>query len=384
MSMPNPAARPRILHVVNDLDSGGLERNLLALTQHTADRFVHLVCCVRKRGVLADEFEAAAVEVRALNAARRDFSVAWRLAQECRRLQPDLVHTRNWGTVDGIIGARLARVPAVIHSEHGWDTLAPPRRRAWALRALSPWIDFVVAVSDHLGHHLSEHVGIRRTKVSVIRNGVDGRRFRPVADRHRLRRELGLEPAGPLVIAVGRLDPVKNYPGLIAAFGEVRRLAPEARLVIVGNGPEQHRIEHEVSRRDLGSAVRLVGFRDDVDAWLAAADIFTHCSLSEGMTNAALEAMATGLPVVASRVGGLQEIVVDGVTGRLVPCADANALANAVADYCNDPPTRAQHGHAGRERVLGEFTREAMTVAYVDLYERAIAGRRPPATVTEH
>lgn len=378
MNLDGSPARPRVLHIVNYLESGGLERNLLALVQQTGDRFTHLVCCIRQRGSLAARFEASSVRVTALETSGRDLSAAWRLRRECRRLRPELVHTRNWGTIDGIVGARLAGVPAVVHSEHGRDAAILPPHRRWTLRALSPWLDAVVAVSEHLGRYLRKEVGIRGHKVSVIRNGVDSGRFKPVSDRKALRRSLDLEPEAPIVVAVGRLDPVKNYPGLVAAFELVRRNAPNARLVIVGDGPERARIEREVARRGLADVVRLAGYRDNVEAWLAAADVFTHSSLFEGMTNAALEAMATGLPVVATRVGGLPEIVAEGVTGRLVPCADEHALARAIVEYCVEAQVRLQHGEAGRRRVVSDFTPKAMANAYAALYERTLAGRRAP------
>lgn len=368
--------RPQILHIVDNLGAGGLQKNLLALVEQTTDRFSHSICCVRDRGDIAERFEAASATVVDLDKAfGTDWSIPWRIAQHCRRLRPDIVHTRNWGAIDGVVGARLARVPIVIHSEHGWDTTDVPARRRWTLWALSPGIDTVVAVSDHLRRWLSEGIGITPPKVRLVRNGVDTNRFRPREDRDRLRRERGYEGDDRVVAAVGRFDPVKNYPLLIAAFEEVARRNAQARLLLIGTGAGRGNIEREVERRHLGSVVRFAGYRDDVEDWLATADVFVHPSLSEGMTNAALEAMATGLPIVATRVGGLQEIVVDGVTGRLIPGGDAAALAAAMTFYCADTMARAEHGRAGRARVLAEFTPQAMITGYVTLYEDMLARR---------
>lgn len=367
--------RPRILHVVNDLNVGGLERNLLALTRATGDCFDHHVCCIRERGTLADRFVASRVEVDALETVGRSHMVAWRIAQLCQRVRPHIVHTRNWGAIDGVVGARLARIPAVVHSEHGWDRPRLPRRRAWTLRALSPVIDAFVAVTAHLGAYLRDTVGVQESKISVIPNGVDGQRFRPVADRELLRRQLGLEPDRPIIIAVGRLEEVKNYPRLITVFSIVHRQRRDALLLIAGDGPARDGIKETVARLGLGDAVRLLGHRDDIENWLAAADIFTHAASSEGMTNAALEAMAAALPVVAANVGGLAEIVVEGVTGRLLEPAAEDAMAAALVQYCDDARMRAGHGAAGRERVLSTFTVEAMIRAYVGVYQRALAAR---------
>lgn len=370
------AARPRILHVVDNLGAGGLQKNLLTLIEQTSERFSHSICCVRNRGGLVERFEAASAAVVDLDKAfGTDWSIPWRIAQHCRRIRPDIVHTRNWGAIDGVVGARMARVPVVIHSEHGWDTTNAPARRRWVLWALSTGIDAVVAVSDHLRRWLSEDVGIAPGKLRLVRNGVDTNRFRPREDRDRLRRERGYQREDRVVAAVGRLDPVKNYPVLVAAFEEVARLDAQARLLVVGTGPQRDSIEREIERRHLGSIVRFAGYCDDVEDWLAMADVFVHPSLSEGMTNAALEAMASGLPIVATRVGGLQEMVVDGVTGRLVSGGDVAALAAAMTSYCADAVARGKHGNAGRARVLAEFTLQAMISGYVTLYEGMLARR---------
>jgi glycosyltransferase involved in cell wall biosynthesis len=223
---------------------------------------------------------------------------------------------------------------------------------------------------------LCEDIGLAARKVRLVRNGVDADRFRPRQERERLRRERGYAPEDQLVAAVGRLDPVKNYPLLVASFGTVVRQHPRARLLFVGAGPDRDAIEREIERRQLGRVVHLAGHREDVEDWLAAADVFVHPSLSEGMNNAALEAMAAGVPVVATRVGGLPEVVVDGVTGRLCAPGDEAGLAAAIAFYCEDTRTRAEHGRAGRARVVAEFTPQAMIAAYVELYEGMLAGGR--------
>jgi len=370
MTSATVGGRPQILHVVTDLNSGGLEKNLLLMVQRTADRFVHHVCCIRQRGELAHRFEACAANVTALDITGRSLSVAFRLAEHCRRVAPQVVHTRNWGAIDGIVGARLAGVPAIVHGEHGRDHATWPRRRGWTLRALSTWTDAIVGVSDDLGNYLRSEVGVGDSKVVVIPNGVDAERFRPAPERDRLRHQLGLEPGSPTIIAVGRLYPIKNYTSLVASFAAVRQGHPTARMVIVGDGPDREQIEKAVAQRGLQAVVRLVGYRDDIENWFAAADVFAHTAAFEGMNNAALEAMATALPVVATSVGGLREIVADGVTGRLVPYADENAMTQALLDYCLDARLRMRHGDAGRRRVMSKFTAEAMVGAYAQLYER--------------
>lgn len=372
-------SRPRVLHVLDSLAVGGLELALLGLIERTGDRFEHSVCCIRDLGTLMDRFANAGAGITLVGKRMgRDRSVPWRIARLCRTLRPHIVHTYNWVTIDGVVAARLARVPIVIHSEHGRDVAedaAPDRRRVRICRLLFPFVNRIVVVSKHLQRWLVEELAVRPRKVVFIPNGVDTERFRPSAHRDWLRRERGYEPAHVLIGAVGRLQAIKDYATLIAAFETVLRRQPEARLVIVGDGAERGSLADEADRRRLQHAVRLAGHQDDVQEWLAAMDLFVHPSLMEGTSNALLEAMAVGLPVVAGQVGGNPEVVVDGVTGRLVPIRDTAALAAAMQFYSLDVDARRQHGAAGRARVAQGYSMDAMVAGYTAVYQEALARR---------
>jgi sugar transferase (PEP-CTERM/EpsH1 system associated) len=373
------AARPRVLHVMDSLVEHGMELALLRLIQRTHHEFAHFICCVRELGARPHRFAAAGAEVTFIGkSVGQDWRVPWHIGRLCRTLRPDIVHTRNWGTIEGTLTARLARVPVVIHGEHGRETpggSASDRRRDRMRRLAFRFVDRIVVVSSHLERWARDEIGIRPQRTVLIRNGVDTSRFQPPADRERLRRTRGYGPEDIVIGAVGRLCPVKDHATLIAAFERVLRREPAARLLLVGEGPERRRLEEEIGRRGLQAAARLAGHQRDVAEWLGAMDVFVQPSLMEGTSNAVLEAMAVGLPVVATRVGGNPEAVVDGLTGRLAPLRDAAALATAIEGYAHGPAARRQHGAAGRARVARHYALDDMIAAYTFMYRETLARR---------
>ena len=381
MTSPAVNRQPvRILHAVDSLAAGGTELVSAALIERTEGRrFHHAVCSLRGSGLPANGLARLTVPMTLLGKRNgHDWSLALRIARLCRRLRPQVVHARNWGTMDAVVGARLAGVPVVIQSEHGRDLsdldgLRPGRIRV--RRLLAPFIDMHVVVSTHLQRWLLEQVRVRPEKVRIVRNGVDVTRFKPLLERDRFRYQHGYGPTELVFGAVGRLTPVKDYGTLLAAFHVVAERHPESRLIFVGDGTERSSLEDQIRRRGLAGRVHLGGHRDDVPEWLGIMDVFVHPSLMEGMSNAVLEAMAVGLPVVATAVGGTPEIVEDRLTGILVPPATPSALSEAMMSYCGDAPTRMAHGAAGRERVEREYPLTNMIAGYTEVYSEALARR---------
>jgi len=373
----------RVLHVIDTLGVGGTELGLANVVERTQGRISHAVCCVRDGGATADRLVAQGVPITMLHKRPgNDWGLPLRFARLCRDLAPDVVHTRNWGSIDGIVGARLARVPVVIHGEHGREATDPDgtnRRRNRARRMLSVVVDRMVAVSDQLGRWLVDEVGVRDAKVAVLKNGVNVDKFQPRADRAALRARHGYAPEDIVVGTVGRLDPVKNQAALLAMQAVLLPAHPRVRVVIAGDGPERAALGREIDRYGLQEHAILLGHCDDVPAVLNMLDVFVLPSIGEGMCNTILEAMAVGLPVVATRVGGNPELVVDGATGALVPPRDTDALAEAIARYAGDVQLRQVHGGAGRQRVLQEFTLDRMAERYVALYEREVGRKRRAA-----
>jgi sugar transferase (PEP-CTERM/EpsH1 system associated) len=368
---------PLVVHVVNSLAVGGLENGVVNLVDATATRFRHVIVCMTADGPLHARLRP---EVEVIVLGKRPGQDPWallRLVRLLRRLRPLIVHSRNWPAIDAIPAARVARVPLVVHGEHGREVADPegrnPRRKR-IRRALAPLVHHFVTVSADLRRWLIEDVRVPAAKVSAIHNGVDLSRFGR-AGRLESRLRLDLPAEAVIVGTVGRLDPVKDQAGLIRAFAKVRSAHPEALLVVVGDGPCRAELEDVVAASGQGEHVRLLGNRDDIPAVMAALDVFVLPSIAEGISNTILEAMASGLPVVATRVGGNPELVEDGIGGALVPRQDPSALAAAIAAYVADPELRRRHGLASRQRATGHFSLERMAEAYANLYTNLAAGR---------
>ena len=371
------SGRPMVVHVVHSLETGGLENGVVNLVNRESGQFRHVVVCMSGSGAMHERLDASVEVVTIGKRPGNDVRAFARLVRVFRRLGPGIVHSRNWPTVDAIPAARVAGVSRVVHSEHGREFSDPDgrnARRRLARRLLAPLVSHFVAVSNDLRAWLVAEVGIPPRKVTTIHNGVNLDRF-GVVEKRGAREQLGL-PAEALVIGtVGRLDPVKDQAALVRALAGLLPGHPETWLVIVGDGPcraDLGRLSRELRVED---RVRLLGQRSDVPVVLSAMDVFALPSIAEGMSNTVLEAMATGLPVVATRVGGSPELVADGVTGRLVPRSHERALCEALATYLEDADLREVHGKAARQRAIERFGLDRMCQGYVDVYRRVLAGR---------
>ncbi len=373
-------ARPmtHVVHVLDSLAVGGTENGVVNLINASSGGFRHTVITVRVGGPLVDRLPPD-VPVHCLGKRPGvDLRAVLRLVAMLRRLRPHVVHSRNWGAFDAVLSARLAGIRTVIHGEHGREASDPEglhRRRNRLRRVLAPLVTRFVTVSVDLRHWLLATVGIPAEKVVTIHNGVDTDRFSE-GDRADGRRALGVPGEAMVIGTVGRLDPVKDHVGLLAAFARLEGLDPLPTLLIVGDGPCRAALESEIGRRGLAGRVRLLGERRDVRTALHAFDVFVLSSRAEGISNTILEAMATGLPVVATEVGGNPELVRHDVTGLLVPAGDPQALAAALRTYSGDQQRRAFHGRAGRERALRDFGLDKMVQAYGRLYTSLCAGPR--------
>jgi len=378
--------RPLIAHVLYRLDTGGMERIAVSVINRTSERYRHAVVCLAGSGAMRDQIEDAAVPCLSLDKQPgKDWGCHVRLWWMLRRLQPDLVQTYNIGALDAAPVARLAGVRRVVHAEHGRDVADPlGQNRKYRLmrRGLQPFITRHVAVSADLQNWLRDSIGIRPSKIACIPNGIDTAHYASQDESRQKRPLFGAfaPPGTPLIATVGRLDAVKDQAGLIHAFRILCDSNPETgarlRLAIIGEGSQRPNLEQHVARLALGNQVRLLGNRDDVAALLAECDVFALSSVAEGIPLTVLEAMAVGLPVVATDVGGVGEVVIDNMTGTLVAPSDPVALASALDRYVQDVDLRLQHGRSGRERVENQFSLPAMVSAYTALYDELLAGHR--------
>lgn len=381
--MTDVGARPLLIaHVIHRLAVGGLENGLVNLINRLDPaRFRHAVICMTEYSDFAARIRRDDVRLVALGKRPgQDLGALARLWRCLRGLRPDIVHTRNIGTLECQIVARLAGAPARIHGEHGFDASdvdGSNRRYRMLRRAIAPLVHRFVPMSRDLAEWLERDIGIVRGKIFQIYNGVDADRFRPGRDRSML--PPSLDADGALIVGtVGRLDPIKNHTHLVAALGALRRRHPwgeRVRAVIAGDGPARPAIEAAAREHGVADAVWLAGNVDDVPALLRSFDVYCLPSSNEGISNTILEAMATGLPVVASNVGGNPELVLPGRTGTLFPAGDVDALAGALAAYLGDEKLRTEHGTAARDRVLMHFSLDRMVQAYAELYRSALLAR---------
>jgi sugar transferase (PEP-CTERM/EpsH1 system associated) len=369
----------RVLHVLLSLEPGGLENGVVnVINRLDRERFASSVCCLKHAGEFARRIEDPRVDIHELHwRGGNDPRLALRLARLLRHLRPDIVHTRNAEPFFyGFAGAKLARARALVHSEHGRKFDDRPARFALQ-RWMSRHTDAIFAVSGQLKTDLVKHIGMPEASVEVLHNGVDLSRFNvaagagaPSPARAALRREWGVPEDALVVGSVGRLVAVKNYTLLLRAAAAS---GLDIHLVLAGEGPERAALTALAASLGIATRVHLLGHSNDVDRVLGAFDVFVLPSFSEGMSNTLLEAMAAGVPPVASDVGGNGEIVRDGVDGRLFPSDDEPALRACLEALCRDGAERARLGAAARERVLSTFDIRQMIERYERLYERVHA-----------
>ena len=374
--------RARIIHVLHRMGAGGTE---LALRRVVAgldpDRFEHVICTVAP--IPENELQG---DVRLVSLERNGKKTGSLVADLSRLFaceKPDIVHSRNWGAIEAVIAARLTRIPRIIHSEHGRDIHTmngdPWRRRAFR-RFCYSLAHEVFAVSRELREHYTRQLGLAPAKMNVIPNGVDTGRFHPdAAARHRLRGQIGAGENEIVLGTVGRLDPVKDHATLLLAAEQVISAGMALQVVIVGDGPGRASLEAAIQHSSaLRGRVTLAGESARPEDWLNSFDVFVLPSLSEGMSNTVLEAMATELPSVVTSVGANPDLVDDNKNGFLVQPRDFRSLAERILQLAADPALRSAFGKHARQKVETEFSLPRMLENYSRLYALRPA-RRPVA-----
>jgi sugar transferase (PEP-CTERM/EpsH1 system associated) len=372
---------PLVAHVIHRLGVGGLENGLVNLINRMPDeRYRHMIVCLTEATAFAERIRVGNVDIAELHRrAGHDGAVHLRLFRLLRDRRPAIVHTRNLGALECIVTSALAGVPARIHGEHGRDLtdIDGSNRRYLALRrAVRPFVSRYVAVSKDLEEWLVSAVRVPSAKIIQIYNGVDTLKFKPPDHAVGGGGLTSRVPRGSVLIGtVGRLSGEKDQRNLIEAFALLLR-GPAAQkrlhLVIIGDGPMRPELEQRVRTLKLEESVQFLGERDDVPALYRSLDIFALPSLGEGVSNTILEAMSSGLPVVATDVGGNSELVRHGETGFIVPSASAAAMADALARYVKDAALRKQHGTEGRRRVERCFSMDSMVGGYLELYDSTL------------
>ncbi len=376
-------AAPLIVHLIHRLDVGGLENGLINLINHLPpERYRHAIVCLRDYTDYHLRIQRPGVEIISINKREgKDWGHYLRLFHTLKRLRPLLVHTRNLSGIEGQLLAAVAGVRLRVHGEHGRDMddlHGLNRKYRWLRKLLRPLIGHFIAVSKDLEAWLIDTIGARPQRVTHIGNGVDSLEFHP-----RLGPPAAIGPPGFLcedafvIGSVGRMADVKDHLSLVQAF--ILLIAEHAlprdrlRLLIVGDGPCRPACQDLLRQAGMEELAWLPGRRDDIPQLMRAMDVFVQPSLAEGMSNTVLEAMATGLPVVATAVGGNPDLVYSGWTGTLVPARAPAMLADALNDYYRLPALASSHGQRGRRRVLAEYSLNAMADAYLAVYDALAA-----------
>ena len=363
--------RTRIIHVLHRMAAGGTELALRrVISGLDPERFENIICTVAPIPAgIGNDCHCVSLN----RAGRKTGSLVADFARLFRKVTPDIVHSRNWGAIEAVLAAKLARVPRVIHSEHGRDINTmngdPWRRRVFRRFAYG-LADEVFAVSRELREHYSAQVGIAKARIGFVPNGVDTERFHLDDEaRIRVRSQLGISLTAFIAGTVGRLDPVKDHKTLLHAAELLGSSETESHIVIVGGGPEHETLKTRIAASPaLRGRIHLAGESAQPEQWLNAFDVFVLPSLSEGMSNTLLEAMATALPCVVTDVGANPDLVDDGISGYIVPVGGAKAIADRIFQLAIDRELRSRMGQRGRLKVTQEFSMARMLENYTRLY----------------
>jgi sugar transferase (PEP-CTERM/EpsH1 system associated) len=361
------------MHVVRTMATGGTEAGVRKLLSGLSkERFEQTICTL-----IEDPSSVIPTAIRGICLGRAPDKPAFLVPQLARifaRERPDIVHSRNWATIEAVIAAWVTRVPVVIHSEHGRDlgTMGP---QPWRRRALRRFCygraDRVFCVSHELREYYRQELRLTPTwPFRVIPNGVDTQRFCPNSEARRTIREMLRAGTNTLVVGtVSRLDPIKDHATLLAAAEMACERGLALQLIIVGEGVCRRMLEQALANRPaLQGRAHMVGDVNNVADWLNGFDVFVLPSLSEGMSNTLLEAMAVGLPIIATAVGGNLEVVEHGISGLLVQPQRPEEICSKLEQLGSSAALREKLGQNARQRVLSCFSLDRMLKSYEQMY----------------
>lgn len=359
-----------VLQLIEGLSFGGAETKLLELiARMDRQRFRTVVCSLGMGDHIKSKFDDLNVKFVNLQRRRRiDPKIIWEVAKLIRDEKIDVVMTTLFYA--DVVGA-LARAISPAKAVFSWETISAPewllRHRLLTYRFAMHFCDKVISVSNATADWLVEKRGVPREKVLVIPYGVDLKLYQ-VGRNPKLKAQLGIAAESPVVGVVARLHPQKGHRYLIEAARAIVASHPDVRFVLVGDGELRGELETQVRESSLSQHFHFLGFRDDVKELLKTFDIFVLPSLYEGLPNVVLEAMATGLPVVATAVDGTTELIVENETGFLVPPKKPQDLANKISILLGDANRRQCFGQKGRERVEQHYSLEKQVMSFQNLY----------------
>jgi sugar transferase (PEP-CTERM/EpsH1 system associated) len=378
--------RALVLHVMYRFDTGGLENGVVNLINHMpADAYRHAVLALTEVTDFKHRIQRTDVEFISLH--KPPGQGIWqfpKLFKLFHQLRPHIVHSRNLAALEVQVPAWAAGVPVRIHGEHGRDVgdldgnnVTYQRMR----RVYKPFVHHYIALSRDLDDYLVQKVHAPKSKITQAYNGVDTDRFCPAPGGKQAIPGCPFDPARHWQIGtVGRMQTVKDQTLLAKAFVLALQLDPSLkdrlRLVMVGEGPLRALAQGILEAAGVADLAWLPGERSDVADIMRGLHAFALPSLAEGISNTILEAMASGLPVIATAVGGNADLVQQPETGVIVPAADAQAMAGEIVNMANDQANSRNMGNAGRQRVLNQFSMQAMVATYQGVYDQCMRQAR--------
>ena len=369
---------PLIAHILYRFDVGGLENGVVNLINRIPEtQYRHVIISLTDATDFKQRISRKDVDIYCLHKKPgHDFGLYYRLWKLLRQLRPDITHTRNLAALEMVAIAMLAGVKRRIHSEHGWgmnDLHGANRKHQWLRRYMSKFTHCYIGLSKHIINYLHDGVGIPSSKLTQIYNGVDADRFMASESNHVCEAlPAGFTEDTIMIGTVGRMEAVKSQTTLADAFILLNQACPEVkhklRLVMIGEGDLRQQALDKLLQAGLEQQCWLPGSRDDVPQIMNNMDIFVLPSRNEGISNTILEAMATGLPVVATRVGGNPELVMEDITGMLIPSDNPQEMMLALKKYVENQSMREQHGRAARQQIAKNFRIEHMVNNYLSVY----------------
>ena len=376
------SARPgklgTVCHVVHSLGVGGAEVLVADMVRSLSDRFNCVVACLDDIGLIGESLRADGFQLQLLNREPGlDWNCARRLSAWLREHEVGVVHVHQCTPMFQAMLARFpGRQPPLLLTEHGrHHPDLPSRKRALAHRLLLGSRDRLVAVGQATRQALIDNEGLPAERVEVIYNGVDLSKFNDIAStaRGEVRKELGLEATDFVMTLVARLDPIKDHSTALATLKRVRESVPTAKLLIVGDGPERANIEVAIANGNFQGSAVMLGTRRDVPQLLAASNVFLLTSIGEGIPLTIIEAMAAGVPIVSTNVGGIPEMMTHGESGFLHDAGDTFGLADSITTLHRDGALADRVTMAARERAFAMFSRQQMLASYSKIYEELLS-----------
>jgi sugar transferase (PEP-CTERM/EpsH1 system associated) len=348
-----------------------MEKGIATVIKNSISSFKHTIICLTKSG-MSKKLLPKQIEIIEMNKKEgNSLFFVLRLAKTIKKLSPDIVHTRNWGGFDGVIAAKLAGIKHIFHGEHGWSIEDPyglNKKRVFIRRILDRFVSCYTCVSKRIENWLINEIKVKKPVIQIY-NGVDCDLYVP-GDGARMRSDLGIKKNTMVFGIVARLDPIKNHKALITVFNDINKVWQDTCLLVAGTGTEEKDLQ-SIASHD----VHFLGNRSDIPDLLRSLDVFVLPSFNEGISNTILEAMASGLPVVASDRGGNPELVKSGRNGMLFDPDSEGALKNCLTRYVQDSALRKYHGSNGRKMAQKLYSINTMVYDYKSAWKKNIENR---------